>query len=652
MSALIMAGGLPVLTLVAMSCSSLPTEDSSFTQAKDGFASFKGLTRELGWNEPRATGRDVAVAKDPYMVPLPDGKMFDCRNIKTKTYRFNGRKYEKLQLDNDAALDCPNIRAFRANATWKVRKAQWEAQDESDFQAFVKQLGYGKCYNLDECLSSEDANMLISEEDMHNLYYSDCADFPYVVRAYFAYKRGLPFTFVSNIKQVPYTDAQLEQFAKERAKAVEAKGEAGGKSFDRKLADERYSANGNLPSARLSIPDAAGRTADFGRIRLIINDAVSSGTFRMLNGDPDRGNFGDFYSPQISPQTIRPGTPVYGTKGHVAIVYDVLPNGELKVFDAHPGNSISHGGWIEDEFIMDKTIHAGMFKKWRPFVVANPRYGSDGSIVKGQVQFAFDDELQDFSLEQYNSKNFVKNGKKIALKEWVQLRLSGGAYRIDPIYELKSAVEVVCGKLQLRVTDVEKAIADRAHLESHPNQMPENIYSSAGLWETHATPSRDLRMRNDTLRLFTDLQATLKRLKNKDPMVTYKGKNLKGDLLKAFQDAASSCKIHYTNSAGDQVPLTFLQVTKRMAAMSFDPYMCPERRWGATSKEELATCEDDSEKREWYKLTQFLRNMLEKDTDRDYSYTLQDLRSMDAKGKVDNNPKKINYDVSAMIQGL
>lgn len=51
----------------------------------------------------------------------------------------------------------------------------------------------------------------------------------------------------------------------------------------------------------------------------------------------------------------------------------------------------------------------------------------------------------------------------------------------------------------------------------------------------------------------------------------------------------------------------------RLFAMSFDPYQCVERRWGAVCGE-LASCRDGGSKLAWYEAEQRLRNQ----TDRTY----------------------------------
>ena len=47
--------------------------------------------------------------------------------------------------------------------------------------------------------------------------------------------------------------------------------------------------------------------------------------------------------------------------------------------------------------------------------------------------------------------------------------------------------------------------------------------------------------------------------------------------------------------------------------ISFDPYHCPEQRWGENDPALLAACTDPL-KLQWYQAEQYLRNMTERDT--------------------------------------
>jgi len=61
--------------------------------------------------------------------------------------------------------------------------------------------------------------------------------------------------------------------------------------------------------------------------------------------------------------------------------------------------------------------------------------------------------------------------------------------------------------------------------------------------------------------------------------------------------------------------------------MSFDPYQCIERRWGATDPRELATCRDGPWKQSWYAAEQNLRNQIDRTYDAQMDFSLEELKT-------------------------
>ena len=78
--------------------------------------------------------------------------------------------------------------------------------------------------------------------------------------------------------------------------------------------------------------------------------------------------------------------------------------------------------------------------------------------------------------------------------------------------------------------------------------------------------------------------------------------------------ARPACQYRYTNSVGVSVPLSFETLLDRLFALSFDPYHCPELRWGAAAgSPELASCPDNALKRAWYAREARLRNRIDRE---------------------------------------
>ena len=71
--------------------------------------------------------------------------------------------------------------------------------------------------------------------------------------------------------------------------------------------------------------------------------------------------------------------------------------------------------------------------------------------------------------------------------------------------------------------------------------------------------------------------------------------------------------------------LTIDHIAKRLFDLSFDPYHCPELRWGARGVE-LETCEDGPLKRRWYDAQRWLRNQARRTYDVRMDFTLEELK--------------------------
>ena len=98
-------------------------------------------------------------------------------------------------------------KAFPATTTdWRITKPTWTEQDEVKFGEFVASIGNAikakKCRKVDTCIKS-DANPYKSTDPADLNPVSDCADFPYYLRSYFAWKNGLPMSYESMLTAKP-----------------------------------------------------------------------------------------------------------------------------------------------------------------------------------------------------------------------------------------------------------------------------------------------------------------------------------------------------------------------------------------------------------------------------------------------------------------
>ncbi len=610
---------------------------------------------------------------DPMILRFTDGHVIDCNKILTRNEIFNGKSYLRFNISDPDQLGCPQVKAMKTPRPWIVKKTIWAAGDELGFQKFVTAIGktvVGKtndgkdlyCNTADKCLSGT-ANTLRSEEDMLNVFYTDCADLPYYLRAYYAYKNNLPMSFVLEIARNDFTPEQQKRYEQEIKKYQDNNDQDGLDKYLKTMNDLRYSQNGNRPISRLNIPNSSGVARDFGQVAPTIVNVISSGFLRMTSAPDNSFVQPDFYSPVVSPSVIIPGTILYQPAGHVAVVYDVNPeNGTISFIDSHPDNSLSRGKFNLDYKVLNMK-YGGNFKNFRPYILQNITKDSKGQITKATPLFISDYEIAQFSLEQYNGDSPKVDGNPVfklnpsdakgaRFHDWVKYRLSKGKYRLNPIDEMKTEVESLCLAAQDRIIAVNDAVNNEIHQMPHPLTLPRNIYGAEGAWESYSSPGRDIRFRDKILSIPIAAKDWITRFKDKDLIINYSGSNLKADLIATYKKSASDCSVNYTNSAGQSTVVSLEKIIDRASNISFDPYMCPEIRWGANSADELLSCRDDQNKKEWHKYTQFLRNALEKDTKAIHGQSLNKLKELDAGKLVNNANTDSNFNILNKLNAL
>jgi len=96
-------------------------------------------------------------------------------------------------------------------------------------------------------------------------------------------------------------------------------------------------------------------------------------------------------------------------------------------------------------------------------------------------------------------------------------------------------------------------------------------------------------------------------------------------MLAAYDHAAAACTISYTRSDGSRISFGYEEARRRVFRLSFDPYLCVERRWGAEDAE-LSTCPDGPAKRAWYAAEQSLRNQIDRTYEAKMDWSLPELQ--------------------------
>ena len=490
--------------------------------------------------------------------------------------------------------------AVNKGERWEVFKDSWSAADEDGYSAFVQAIGHTDCTSLDSCLKS-DANPYRSDVDPD--LHGDCADMAYVLRAYYAWKNGLPFSYQNAMR-----------------------------TANGKREDLRYSTGGNIVTGRRRIRNFVSNAPSFLRR---IRGEVSTAMFRT---DPVRGggnSHDDFYPVKISRESVRPGVIAYDIFGHVGIVYDILDDGRVLIVASHPDNSVSRSTYGAN-FIRSKPALGAGLKAWRPIRIEGATRSADGSLDGGTMKAATNQEVAAFSLEQYHGNipassgvwhegEFTHKGRTLRYYDYVRRSLAAPDFTYNPVTELRHGLQTICGSIKARKLAVDKARSARVHLKPHPKKLPPNIYGTFGEWEEYSTPSRDARLKVSFIELRRELQHLVEDVKSDAPGVTYDGDDLAGDLARAFNEEKDACTFTYWRSDGTRMRLNLAHVMERLFELSFNPYHCPERRWGATGAE-LATCTDDETKTSWYNALRFLRYQADRTYDVRMDFALNELQ--------------------------
>ncbi|MEM9168722.1 MAG: hypothetical protein AAGC56_03635 [Pseudomonadota bacterium] len=491
--------------------------------------------------------------------------------------------------------------AVNRGAAWKIVKPAWDEADEDGYEAFVRALGYADCATLADCLRHP-ANPYRDTDK--RVYHGDCADMAYILRGYYAWKNGLPFSYQSQMR-----------------------------TADGSREDLRYSSSGNVVAARRS---AVATTPISGPAFLSrIGGEVSTAMFRTHPDNGDGRKFDDFYPIEISRRKVRPGVIAYDIFGHVGIVYDVLEDGRVLIVASHPDNTISRTSYGPN-FLRSKPALGAGLKGWRPIYVDGAERRSDGVLLGGTVRAVSNSGIEGFSVEQYignaphptgawNYAQFKYDGRTLNYFDYVRRKLAAPGFAYNPVTELRYAMRSLCGDVKARRAAVSRATRARFHLTPHPPRLPPNIYGTYGPWETYSTPSRDARLKVGFIELRRMMQDLYERASAGAPGVVYTGGDLEGDLLQAYEDEVAACKIIYRRSDDSRVRLSLEDVMNRLWDLSFDPYHCPERRWGARGLE-LETCTDDEVKTRWYNAQRFLRNQAARTYDTPMGFSLDELK--------------------------
>ena len=454
---------------------------------------------------------------------------------------------------------------------WPIKKG-WDREAELEFAAFVKAVGLARekrGFTFEQAVRSEKVNPLWTEEDKAFRVLVDCATFPYLVRSYFAFKTGRPFSWHSN------------------------KGRRYGKTNKPRLYSDW---------SMFDTPDEFFRQLDA---------TVSSAHFRMAA----KLEATDTYPVDVTAESIIPGTVYYDPNGHVLLVYDVdAYSGDVLFLDAHPDGTMTIREFGK-HYAIGGARFGGGFRTWRHYDVEiqdaetgafriTRLRNAESDFYSADAQYLWDYQIDEHTLDYW---------------EWVRARVSTNGIYFYPVEDFNLLLDEVCQEIQYRVNSVDIAMEAGMHEKNHPTKLPYNIYGATGDWENYSSPGRDVRIRAAFRGAFAYVIKTMElagegssRLKyGVEPWELYK------EYQQIWDDHSENtlCHFEYTNSIGDPVALTMEDVADRLFDLSFDPYHCPELRWGANPasenrpvRKEFKNCPEDNRKYYWYQQEARLRN--------------------------------------------
>ncbi len=438
----------------------------------------------------------------------------------------------------------------------------WERDTENLFAAFVEQLfleprlpeGQEETWHgLQVLLNDRDRNLLhnhlLQDEEAGLDLTPDCADLPYFLRAYFAWKLRLPFAW----RQC------------------------------RRGREGRPPECSEVPATNLMLVDGATDVLAFRSLARTLGQNVHSSTQRTV----PTAEASDVYPIPLTREALRPGTVFADPYGHVLVVAMWIPQGldqygMLVGADAQPDGTIGRRRFWRGSFLFTpETSEAGSgFKAWRP-----PVYDRREETIV----LLTNDELRGSTVHTpYSSQQY--DGSMDDFYDRVDGLINPRPLDADVVQ--RSLVDALEEGVTRRIGSVDNGETFMRERGFRTIEMPEGaaIFQTEGPWEDYSTPSRDMR-------LLISIDAVLR-----FPEVVSRHPERYGleagevdveQRRAALTEMLAGRGFEYTRSDGSTVPLTLKDVADRRVGfeMSYNPNDCVEIRWAAPEgSDEASTC--------------------------------------------------------------
>jgi hypothetical protein len=540
------------------------------------FAAEKPLEGELSLIAP--DGRVVAKSRERHGGP-PYFWFAEFASPASGTWQAKLASAECGTITRDIAVrdDRPPSPSATSESVWPLRNT-WNRATENLYSAWIEKLfdapldAAPSWPALHEVLRDRSRNLLfnhlgLGEDEMGLIYRPDCADLPYFLRAYFAFKMGLPFGYSKCSRGGGGQPPKCYQwFSIQHLEAA------------RTSSPEQKTASDAAPAKRTGLAASVGRY-----VQSTVADAVHSGTGRTRANDDNT----DYYPVPLTQETLRPGTVYADPFGHILVLARRVPQtadaaGVFFAVDAQPDGTVARKRFWRGNFLFaqDPALGSPGFKRFRPIVREN---GTLRRLTNDEI--AKNPQYGDFSLEQ----------SKIGIEAFYD-RMDDvmSPAPLDPLRAMKEAITSLEEQVKARVTSVEngRKFQNSGHGDA---SMPDgaSIFETTGAWEDFATPARDLRLliAIDVVRGFPDRVA-----RRTERYAMPKGRSVadvKAELQSVLASELSSRKFSYPRSDGSSWPLALKDVVDRAGAleMAYNVNDCVELRWGASDRsDEASTC--------------------------------------------------------------
>jgi hypothetical protein len=439
---------------------------------------------------------------------------------------------------------------------WKTLRG-WDSGMEGIYSAWINSLFYGYDEQatwpaLHEVTQNKNQNFLynylsLGEDDADGksllVMQPDCADNPFFLRAYFAWKLGLPFGYHICDRGTLERKPRTGQWITNESSNAKANPVASFNSFLRRM-----------------------------------KDGVQSGTARTALDDESS----DYYPVPLERGALLPGTVYADPYGHTLIITGHVPQtkknpGLLLSVDAQPDGTVGIKRFWKGNFLFNTVGVIGEpgFKAFRPVAVKNgilqPVKNKELTSRAGFVPYSLQQRKMEATVF-YHTMEKIINPKPL-----------------DPETALLGLIEALHEQLLVRVTSVANG---EAYFKSHPGAVvpmpssPAAIFQSGGQWEDFSTPNRDLRLliAMDAVVDFPDVVSRSPKDFNLSDRVS--PEQVRKDLQSILDKKAEELSIGYTATDGSLQKLTVGEILRRRDAfeMAYNPNDGIEIRWGAPEK--------------------------------------------------------------------